>query len=205
MKKGKFLKFLFGLLIMTLIFSIANKNISNNGSDIIQKNNEKYIKRLFEEKLYNNAYDSTLNYIRWHEGYSDVVYHTGVDTDGPTIGYGHLIKRTDKIPMKIDKNFADSLLVKDFNMAMDAAKRLSPQLNEWENRYKLLAISHFIYAKGSGNYQKSQLRKLVNSDITIKHEIIKWNVIYVDSVRYENKRMLKNRKWEIEMYNRIVY
>lgn len=150
---------------------------------------------------YEFIYNRIIQKIKEHETFSGVRYHTGIDTDGWTIGYGHKIKATDNIPDTISEEYADSLLIKDFEGAIRMVKFYTPILNKEENKYKMLAMSHFVFAKGIGNFNKSKLKQLVEEEKPIDKEILKWIVVRKDGVIKYNQRMLKNRLLEIEIYN----
>jgi GH24 family phage-related lysozyme (muramidase) len=161
-----------------------------------------------ERLKYESIYTEIIDYIKWHESFVNHKYHTGVDTDGWTIGYGHLIKKGETFPDTISEVFADSLLKADFEGAKRMVEFYTPILRKPENKYKLLAISHFVFAKGIGNFNKSQLKIYIEHDNEINNmkdliaeEIVKWSIVTFDGVSKRNKRMVKNRLFELKIYN----
>jgi len=129
------------------------------------------------------------NYIKKHEGLRLKPYYCpgGI----LTIGYGHSIKRGE-ILTSITEPQADSILISDINLSMKFVKNT---LNLQGN--KLLAITHFVYAVGSGNLLKSNLKKRIISGDSIDSELLKWCTIKGKF----SKELLKNRKFELELWN----
>ena len=99
------------------------------------------------------------------------------------------------------EKFADSLLREDFNGAMEMVKFYTPILRKKENKYKLLAMTHFVFAKGIGNFNKSRLKILVEHQMPIKEEIIKWSIIHINGEKIRHKKMIQHRLFEWKIYN----
>lgn len=175
---------------------------------------------------FDEVYGMFIEKIKQHEGYRGQKYHTGIATDGWTIGYGHLIKKGEVFPNVISEVDATILLKKDFNAAIKLAQIHSPKLKQDKYKYQLLAISSFIFSKGVGNYSRSTLKNLVNNNKPIDTEIIKWSVVrkntnklnyyknkykvvkikkldgkYKHQVSYIHPKMVVNRKFELSIYN----
>jgi GH24 family phage-related lysozyme (muramidase) len=113
-----------------------------------------------------------------------------------TIGYGHLIKKGEYFPNQITREQADSLLIIDFNKRIESVKRCTDLEGS-----QLIAIAHFVYAKGIGRFKRSALFKLIQNKEPIDQEIVKW--CYYRNVRGENMRsegMYNNRLIELEMF-----
>ena len=99
----------------------------------------------------------------------------------PTIGYGHLlscVKYEDLRkyePKTLDECLID--LADEMQKSMDLAVKMSPCLIEDENKYRLIAITDFVFNCGQGNYAMSTLRKRVNelTWLEASNEILKWD------------------------------
>lgn len=99
----------------------------------------------------------------------------------PTIGYGHLlsyVKYEDLSkyePKTLDECLND--LAEEMKKSMDLAVKMSPCLIEDENKYRLIAITDFVFNCGQGNYAMSTLRKRVNELkwLEASNEILKWD------------------------------
>lgn len=131
--------------------------------------------------------------IKYHEGYSPTVY---LDMFGhPTIGYGHLLKPGDTYH-RITESQATTLLKKDLYAAIILAREIH---KDTLNNDQLLAIGHFIYAKGVGNYIRSDLLKAIKAN---KHKQIIFNewVGWAYINKKLNLRSLRNRTLEYYTY-----
>lgn len=99
----------------------------------------------------------------------------------PTIGYGNLlsyVKYEDLSkyePITIEQCVKD--LANEMQKSMDLSLKMSPCLIEYENKYRLIAITDFIFNCGQGNYAMSTLRKRVNECkwLEASSEILKWD------------------------------
>lgn len=139
-----------------------------------------------------------LKQIMKHEGFRSEPYK---DIAGNlTIGYGHKIKQGESFKY-ISREEGLRLLQEDFNMAISAAIRLSPNLVESQNIYKLYAIAHFIYGKGSGSYANSKLREKVNNCQDVDDEFRKWVYAKVKGKKTKLKHLQDIAEWRIELYN----
>ena len=118
-----------------------------------------------------------------------------------TIGYGHVIKPHEEFGEKISKHQADLLLRKDFNKCVALAEKHSENLSY--NR--LLAVAHFIYAKGIGRYLRSGLKKKIDNNEDPETEFLKWCKYHTQDGKIVNsKYSLKIRKWEISMFKGVL-
>ena len=99
----------------------------------------------------------------------------------PTIGYGNLlsyVKYEDLSkyePITVEQCVID--LADEMQKSMDLAVKMSPCLIEDENKYRLIAVTDFIFNCGQGNYAMSTLRKRVNECkwLDASSEILKWD------------------------------
>src|SRR3954463_8849553 len=102
-----------------------------------------------------------LDLIRRFEGFSPVAYICPAGY--PTIGYGHLITKSDKgnFPNNIDELQAQELLRQDVAIAENAVLRL---INVPLTNGQFDALVSFTFNLGSGAIQRSSLRHKVNRE-----------------------------------------
>ncbi len=184
------------LLLSSFIYRNKTTNYSTN--TIINSINTKAELTFLGEYQFNKAYEETINYIKEHEGFSEGNVYT-CPSSYNTIGYGHVILPSDTFNSgNISYEIADKLLRDDFDKAVKAVERETKL-----EGYKKLAIAHFIFAKGIGNFKKSVLRQLILENKPIDEELKKW-CFYKNSrgVLVRSEYAYRIRLWEIEMYNR---
>ncbi|MBR6279224.1 MAG: lysozyme [Bacteroidales bacterium] len=142
-------------------------------------------------------YEETISFIKKHEGFASGKPYYCV-AGYLTIGYGHVIKENENFGEKISKKQADKLLRKDFNKCLALAQKHTKNLSE----NKLLAVAHFIYAKGIGSYLKSNLKKKIDMNENPEYEFLKWcNYHTPKGNLVKSKYCLKIREWEVKMFN----
>ncbi|MBQ3657675.1 MAG: lysozyme [Bacteroidales bacterium] len=145
-------------------------------------------------------YEKTISFIKKHEGFAGGKPYYCV-AGYLTIGYGHVIKDNEHFGEKITRKQADLLLRKDFNRCLALAKKHSENLSD--NR--LLAVAHFIYAKGIGRYLKSELKQKIDNNEDPESEFLKWCKYHTpDGKIIKSKYSLKIRQWEVSMFNGIL-
>lgn len=99
----------------------------------------------------------------------------------PTIGYGNILSyvKYEDLSKYEPKTLQECLsdLADEMQKSMDLALKMSPCLIEDENKYRLIAITDFVFNCGQGNYAMSTLRKRVNELkwLEASQEILKWN------------------------------
>ena len=145
-------------------------------------------------------YEKTIAFIKKHEGFAGgKPYHCVAGY--LTIGYGHVIKPHERFDGRISRSQADLLLRKDFNKCIALAEKHSENLSY--NR--LLAVAHFIYAKGIGRYLRSGLKKKIDNNEDPESEFLKWCKYHTPEGKVVNsKYSLKIRKWEISMFKGVL-
>ena len=143
---------------------------------------------------YNNAYQAVVDTLKWHEGYRAYPYDclAGV----LTVGYGHAIKEGERFNYPLSEEDAEILLKEDLNKAIEYVK-LTTDLEHLQ----LLAISHFVFALGSGSFQRSTLKELILNDLPIDGEIIKWVHIRTREGIIRSEHLVSSRRMELELYN----
>ncbi len=158
---------------------------------------EKEMTRQLSDAEWNLYYEETIEVIKQHEGFANGKAYS-CPAGYRTIGYGHIILPNESFSAQISRTEADRLLRKDFEKALQSAKRIS----NLEGSRKL-AIAHFIFAKGVGRYSRSTLRKLVEARMPIERELPKWSYYRKPSgKKVHSKWSHKNRLWELDMYYR---
>jgi len=167
------------LLITSLIFIIIYFNK-------IQKKEKKYIYKIVELKTDFGLKDTVLNYIKLHEGLKLKPYKC--PGGYLTIGYGHKIKAKEYFN-NITIEEAVALLKHDYEEAF----KLSPDYLTYPKR---LAIGHFIFSLGIGNFNKSQLKKEIENNSYIGTELFRW--CYVNKKYYKSLKV--NRLFELKLY-----
>ncbi len=185
-------------LKLSFIFSILGLgNLDENTPTEIRKTEQNTANQESESKQWNQYYEEAIAEIKKHEGFANGEPYS-CPAGHKTIGYGHVILKTDSFPAQITKQEADRLLRKDFNKAMRAAERLTDLTGN-----KKIAVAHFIFAKGVGRFMRSNLRQLVNNNKPIDNEILKW-CYYTkpNGTKVKSEYSYRIRVWELDMYTR---
>jgi lysozyme len=183
-------------LIFILIFTFTVQN-----SVLVSASTEHHVSEPInsvyaKEYLWNKNYHETLEFIKSHEGFSSLPYQCVAGQ--PTIGYGHLIKENEQFSAPISERKALELLKKDF----DTALKLTESLVDIEGSRKL-AIAHFVYSVGIGNFSRSQLKKLIDQNKPIDEAILLWsNYTSSGGTKIRSEMAFKIRQWELYMYNK---
>jgi lysozyme len=195
---SKFILFAKFLLIIPICVILYGSADSNQGNELKGRKLRKLdYDEIFSNSLteWNKNYEKTIKAIKKHEGFAGGKPY--VCPGGYcTIGYGHVIRDGENFTELTEKQ-ADSLLRVDFNKALrsvDLSVKLSGP--------KKLAIAHFVFAKGIGTFNRSELRNLILKGESIDKEIVKW--CYYTNRNGElirSQHALNIRKWELRMYN----
>jgi GH24 family phage-related lysozyme (muramidase) len=187
-------KFTLTILLVALNFIIANNILY---STLFEGDTKQ--EQVREEIIdWNFNYEATIQYIKEHEGFNKgyAYYCAG---GYKTIGYGHVIKTGEDFPSQITADQADELLRKDFNNALELVEINTDLLGT-----KKLAIAHFVFAKGIGNYLRSGLKNCIDNDLPIEEEILKWCYYSKpDGKKIKSDYSYNIRLWELEMYNKL--
>lgn len=153
----------------------------------------------FDNPEFQSLYEETISFIKYHEGFAGGKAYYCV-AGYKTIGYGHVVKPGEDFPEQISRREADRLLRRDFNRSIQSALKYSPHLTGC----RLLAVAHFCFAKGPGNYERSTLRKLINSGQDPSEEFLRWCKYHKPDGRLvKSSYSRKIREWEVQMYNRV--
>lgn len=99
---------------------------------------------------------AAIDLIRGFEGFSSVVYD---DAAGfPTIGYGHLIKRGERLE-RVTRDEAEILLRRDLKVACSTVEKSVMGLLTDAQHGALVSL---VFNIGSGNFRRSTLLRLLN-------------------------------------------
>lgn len=155
---------------------------------------------------YDSLYNEVIESIKEFEGLRLTAYLCPAQQK--TIGYGHFVKPTDNLSETITIEQADSLLRKDFNDCINVVKKHIDSLNIDNKEVKTLALAHFIYNVGVGNFEKSTLLKLVKDNKPVDDELLKWiHYKYKDKdnnlVVVKSKYLKQIRQYEVDLFNFI--
>ena len=138
-------------------------------------------------------YNECCKQVKKYESFSSERY---LDNDGSiTIGYGHHIKKGEKIPTKITEEQASKIFSGDF----DAYLKIAGKYGDTYNRQ--LAIAMFTYNVGEGRYRESTLKKLIDLNLPIDLEIVKWCHFKSNGETHTSSGLLKRRRFELSVYN----
>ena len=153
-----------------------------------QRNLTRYLTRVQNEKMYTETIES----LKTFEGLRLTAYRC--PGHHLTIGYGHLIRRGERFAV-ITKKQAERLLKRDFDKHL-ALVDTSLSYN------KRLAVAHFIFNMGIGRYTRSKLKRLIDKNLSIDKEIVKW-CFYTNKhkKKVRSKWLLKSRRFELNLYN----
>lgn len=135
-------------------------------------------------------YDKVIEYTKLTEGKRLKAYLC--PSNNPTIGYGHLIQKGEHFGTITDFQ-ADSLLRVDFD------KRLA-FVDTSLSYSKRLAVAHFIFNVGIGNYKRSTLYKKIKAGKDISTEILKWCHYRSNGKMVKSNHLLRARKFELKLF-----
>lgn len=138
-----------------------------------------------------NLTEQVLDHIKKREGLRLAPYKCPANQW--TIGYGHRLKKNEP-HITIDSAFAETLLRYDFQIRYDMT-----DTNLAHN--KRLALAHFIFAVGSGTYNKSKINQLIKNNEFIGWELIKY-IHYKNNkgVYVKSENLKKSRMFELNLF-----
>ena len=182
------------IISITLVSFVLSGNILSTEISNKKEVQDTYLDNLEE---WDKNYEKTIEYIKEHEGFNNGVAYTCA-AGYTTIGHGHVVKENEYFPERISLEYANKLVRRDFNKALELVELYSPHI---EGNQKL-AIAHFVFAKGIGNYIRSTLKTKIDNNESIDEEIVRW-CHYKNSKgeKIRSEYSYKIRLWELEMYN----
>lgn len=170
-------RLIFKSVVIALFFPFNSLNGNNASKNIIDN-------LVFEVSYETHDYvASCLEYIKSHEGFMEKPKEC---LGGKlSIGIGHVIKKNE-IFSQITFADAEKLLKKDFEVALDLAKK------QGYKAHQAVAVAHFIYALGIGNWNKSSVKRNPYD----KNNWLKWCKIKGKKSKY----LLKMREVEFRLF-----
>ena len=143
------------------------------------------------------GYEDAIEFIKKTEGFAGGAVYADVCGIN-TIGYGHVVLPTDTFTGPISKQTADLLVRQDFDKALRAVETETNLTG-----YKKIAMGHFIFTRGVGNFSKSNLKRLVLNNEDITEEMKKWCFYRsVKGVLVRSEHAYNIRLWELDLYTR---
>ena len=181
------------LLILTILVGSRTTTFEAYLPDNLSTKTEEFVKKELIRVEYDKTYQMLVDTLKWHEGYRAYPYRclAGV----LTVGYGHAIQKGQYFDYPMSEEEADSLLRKDLNWAIEYVRSTTNL-----EHLQLLAIGHFVYALGSGNFQRSTLKKLILNDLSIDKEIVKWVYIKTKTGIIRSEHLVGSRRMELQLY-----
>lgn len=141
--------------------------------------------------------DRGIDFIRRREGFRPQVYR---DEGGKlTIGYGHLLQRSEKYPNGISRDEALKLLSKDVQTTETAIKR-NVEVNL--TRHQFDALTSLVFNIGGDKFEESTLlRRLNKGDYNgAANQFPAWNKVTVDGVKVPSVGLTNRRKMERNLF-----
>jgi lysozyme len=129
-----------------------------------------------------------ISLIKKYEGFSERVYLCPAGLK--TIGYGHVIQKNEQLPLIIDIQYAEQLLLNDISKSVKAiAALISVPLTI----NQIASLISFTFNLGCGALERSTLRQKLNRNeyLEAADEFTKW--VYIGSTKIQG---LVNRRSE---------
>ena len=188
------------LILLVLITNCAFLKAPENSNYYTKEVIESTYFRLEKERIYFDTYKLVLEKLKEFEGLRLVAYR---DTYGMAIGYGHQIKKYEKIPAVITEEFAEAMLRVDFEYAIGVVEKQTG-LNRYEEPHKVLALANFVFNLGSGNFQNSTMLKNIKKDLPIDNEITRWVKVKIGDSYITHSHLKMRRNYELNLYKGII-
>lgn len=150
-----------------------------------------------EEKKYNDLYNQIVESIKTFEGLSLTKYRCPAGFY--TVGYGHMYQPGDNINDTISIEIADSLLLYDLETNIRAVEALTGY-DRYKVPEKVLALAHFVYNIGSGNFANSTVLHNLKNDLPVENEIRRW--VWIK--QYVSLQLINRRNYEIAIFKESV-
>lgn len=188
------------IILLILITNCAFLRAPENSNYYTKEFIENTFYRIEKERIYFNLYKDVLIKLKEFEGLRLVAYK---DTHGMAIGYGHQIKKYEKIPTVITEEFAEAMLRIDFEYAISVVEKQTG-FDRYKEPNKVLALANFVFNLGSGSFQNSTMLKNIKHNLPIDNEITRWNKMKVDDSYVVSSHLKMRRNYELQLYNNIT-
>ena len=180
-------------VLFTFAFFTLCLNLLAPSLVITEEKKEKDLQEYLRLVEWRETYEMIVKSIKRREGFESNKYYCpgGI----LTIGYGHAIRTNESFVEPLTESEADRLLRQDLDSAIAYVQRTTDL-----EHIQLLAMSHFVFNVGSGNFYRSTLRQLIIADKPIDEEIIKWIHIKTNKGIFKSDWLLQSRKLELELF-----
>lgn len=188
------------LVIFVIIFLLSTLRTSTQAGSRNFTSNEDFHEVLinhFQVLTYLELHEKTINHLKHFEGFVSNRYKC--PAGATTIGYGHVILKTDTIGYKVTEVTATEILKSDLEKAIVFVEKHT-DLDRYREPNKVLALAQFTFNVGIGNFQRSTLRKLVLSGDSIDSELLKWTKYKRNGEYVHSNHLLLRRKTELEIF-----
>jgi GH24 family phage-related lysozyme (muramidase) len=141
-----------------------------------------------------------LNTIKKHEGFKLMPYNCSANHK--TIGVGHIILETDNFIYPLDSITVNKVLKLDLLKAYHSLELQTPirVFKRLSNDQKQ-ALTKLIFSIGSGNYNKSTLKKCINNNLEVETAWLSWcKYTNKQGVKVTSDYMLRLRQYELNLY-----
>lgn len=188
------------IILLILITNCAFLRAPENSNYYTKEFIENTFYRIEKERIYFDLYKEVLIKLKEFEGLRLVAYK---DTYGMAIGYGHQIKKYEKIPTVITEEFAEAMLRIDFEYAISVVEKQTG-FDRYKEPNKVLALANFVFNLGSGNFQNSTMLKNIKKDLPIDNEITRWVKVKVGDSYITYSHLKMRRNYELNLYKGII-
>ena len=180
-------------VVFTLAFFVISLNLLAPCMVVTEERREKELQEFIRMTEWRDTYELVVKSIKRQEGFMDSSYYCpgGI----LTIGYGHAIRRGESFNEPVSEEEAERLLRQDLDSAIAYVQRVTDL-----EHVQLLAMGHFVFNVGSGNFYRSTLRQLIMADKPIDNEITKWIHIKTNTGIFKSDWLLQSRKLELELF-----
>ncbi len=163
-----------------------------------RRNIEEMQQEIRAQHVYDSIYEKTIEFMKKNEGFRSEPYYcmAGVKT----VGYGHVIKEKDSLQFPLSKYSADALLRSDLNKRIRWVED-DLDMDRLEEPAKVIALAHFIFNVGQGNFKNSRLYDRLKNHGELSDVIMHFVHIKTKNGWVKSKNLLQMRKYEYSLYH----